>query len=72
MVITPLHYQSTISNVLLFQHTTHYGTGVKAVQQLENEYAGIQGEMAYKYPIHRKRNPQCDSFEENVVILKRK
>jgi aspartate-semialdehyde dehydrogenase len=25
------------------------GTGVKAVEQLENEYAGVQGEMAYKY-----------------------
>jgi aspartate-semialdehyde dehydrogenase len=24
------------------------GTGVKAVEQLENEYAGVQGEMAYK------------------------
>ncbi|MFM7895842.1 MAG: Asd/ArgC dimerization domain-containing protein, partial [Flavobacterium sp.] len=41
------------------------GTGVKAVRQLENEYAGIQGDMAYKYPIHRNAIPQCDSFEEN-------
>jgi aspartate-semialdehyde dehydrogenase len=32
---------------------------------LENEYAGIQGDMAYKYPIHRNAIPQCDSFEEN-------
>jgi aspartate-semialdehyde dehydrogenase len=28
----------------------HTGTGVKAVEQLENEYAGVQGEMAYKTP----------------------
>jgi aspartate-semialdehyde dehydrogenase len=41
------------------------GTGVKAVQQLENEYAGVQGEMAYKYPIHRNAIPQCDVFEDN-------
>jgi aspartate-semialdehyde dehydrogenase len=41
------------------------GTGVKAVEQLENEYAGVQGEMAYKYPIHRNAIPQCDVFEEN-------
>jgi hypothetical protein len=34
----------------------HPGTGVKAVQQLENEYAGVKGEMAYKYPIQK-----CDS-----------
>jgi aspartate-semialdehyde dehydrogenase len=32
---------------------------------LENEYAGVQGEMVYKYPIHRNAIPQCDSFEEN-------
>ena len=41
------------------------GTGVKAVQQLENEYKGEQGEMAYPYPIHRNAIPQCDVFEEN-------
>jgi aspartate-semialdehyde dehydrogenase len=35
------------------------------VQQLENEYKGIQGEMAYKYPIHRNAIPQCDVFEAN-------
>jgi hypothetical protein len=41
------------------------GTGVKAVQQLENEYNNIKGEMAYPYPIHRNAIPQCDVFEEN-------
>jgi aspartate-semialdehyde dehydrogenase len=34
------------------------------VQQLENEYKGLEGEMAL-YPIHRNAIPQCDSFEEN-------
>jgi aspartate-semialdehyde dehydrogenase len=34
------------------------------VQQLENEYKGLEGET-YKYPIHRNAIPQCDSFEEN-------
>jgi aspartate-semialdehyde dehydrogenase len=38
---------------------------VKAVQQLENEYNGVKGEMAYPYPIHRNAIPQCDVFEEN-------
>jgi aspartate-semialdehyde dehydrogenase len=33
---------------------------------LENEYAGVQGEMAYKYPIHRNAIPQCDSFEKKT------
>ena len=41
------------------------GTGIKAVKQLENEYQGIKGEMAYPYPIHRNALPHCDVFEEN-------
>ena len=41
------------------------GTGVKAVQQLENEYNGEKGEMAYPYPIHRNALPHCDIFMDN-------
>jgi aspartate-semialdehyde dehydrogenase len=38
---------------------------VKAVRQLENEYSGTKGEMAYTYPIHRNAISQCDVFEDN-------
>jgi aspartate-semialdehyde dehydrogenase len=38
---------------------------VKAIKQLENELAGIKGEMAYPYPIHKNALPHCDVFEEN-------
>ena len=41
------------------------GTGVKAVQQLENERKNIQGEMAYKYPIDKNALPHIDVFLEN-------
>jgi aspartate-semialdehyde dehydrogenase len=41
------------------------GTGVKAVQQMENERNGIQAEMAYKYPIDKNCIPQCDDFMDN-------
>src|SRR5690606_23389684 len=41
------------------------GTGIKAVQQLENEIAGISGEMAYPYPISKNALPHCDVFLEN-------
>jgi aspartate-semialdehyde dehydrogenase len=57
--------KNTILNVIVSTYQSITGTGVKAVQQLENEYAGVKGEMAYKYPIHRNAIPQCDSFEEN-------
>ena len=41
------------------------GTGVKAVEQLENEFNNIEGEMAYPHPIHKNVIPHCDDFEEN-------
>jgi aspartate-semialdehyde dehydrogenase len=48
LVLAPLHRKYNIKRVVsTYQSIT--GTGVKAVQQLENEYAGVQGEMAYKY-----------------------
>jgi aspartate-semialdehyde dehydrogenase len=65
MVLAPLHKKYNIKRVIVSTYQSITGTGVKAVQQLENEYAGIQGEMAYKYPIHRNAIPQCDSFEDN-------
>lgn len=65
LVLAPLHTKYKIKRVIVSTYQSITGTGVKAVQQLENEYAGVQGEMAYKYPIHRNAIPQCDSFEEN-------
>jgi len=65
MALAPLHAKYDIKRIVVSTYQSITGTGVKAVRQLENEYAGIQNEMAYKYPIHRNAIPQCDSFEEN-------
>jgi len=65
LVLAPLHKKYHVKRVIVSTYQSITGTGVKAVQQLENEYAGVQGEMAYKYPIHRNAIPQCDSFEDN-------
>lgn len=65
MALAPLHAKYNIKRIVVSTYQSITGTGVKAVQQLENEYAGIQGDMAYKYPIHRNAIPQCDSFEAN-------
>ncbi|WP_286912798.1 aspartate-semialdehyde dehydrogenase [Flavobacterium sp. UBA4197] len=65
MVLAPLHKKYGIKRVVVSTYQSITGTGVKAVKQLENEFAGIQGEMAYPYPIHRNAIPQCDVFEEN-------
>jgi len=65
MALAPLHAKYDIKRIVVSTYQSITGTGVKAVQQLENEYQGIQGDMAYKYPIHRNAIPQCDVFEEN-------
>lgn len=65
MALAPLHQKYKIKRVIVSTYQSITGTGVKAVEQLENEYKGIKGEMAYKYQIHRNAIPQCDVFEEN-------
>lgn len=65
MALAPLHLKYKIKRVVVSTYQSITGTGVKAVQQLENEYSDVKGEMAYKYQIHRNAIPQCDVFEEN-------
>jgi len=65
MALAPLHEKYKIKRLVISTYQSISGTGVKAVQQLENEYLGIKGEMAYPYPIHRNALPHCDVFEEN-------
>jgi aspartate-semialdehyde dehydrogenase len=65
LALAPLHKKYTIKRVVVSTYQSVTGTGLKAVKQLENEYAGVQGEMAYKYPIHRNAIPQIDMFEDN-------
>ena len=65
MVLAPLHKKYSIKRVVVSTYQSITGTGVKAVQQMENERNGIQAEMAYKYPIDKNCIPQCDDFMDN-------
>jgi aspartate-semialdehyde dehydrogenase len=65
LVLSPLHLAYTIKRVVVSTYQSVTGTGVKAVQQLENERNGIQGEMAYAFPIDKNAIPQIDVFTEN-------
>lgn len=65
MALAPLHKKYKIKRIVVSTYQSISGTGVKAVKQLENELAGIDGEMAYPYPIHQNALPHCDVFEEN-------
>jgi len=65
LALSPLHKAYSIRRVVVSTYQSITGTGVKAVQQMENERNGITGEMAYKYPIDKNCIPQCDSFLDN-------
>jgi aspartate-semialdehyde dehydrogenase len=65
LTLAPLHKAYGIKRVVVSTYQSITGTGVKAVQQLENERNGISGEMAYHYPIDKNCIPQCDVFMEN-------
>lgn len=65
LVLAPLHAKYKIKRIVVSTYQSITGTGVKAVKQLENEMAGIKGEMAYPYPIHQNALPHCDVFENN-------
>ena len=65
MALAPLHKQYGIERVVISTYQSITGTGVKAVQQLEDEYNGMDGEKAYPHPIHRNALPHCDVFMDN-------
>jgi aspartate-semialdehyde dehydrogenase len=65
LALSQLHKKYKMKRVVVSTYQSVSGTGVKAVKQLENEIAGIEGEMAYPYPISRNVLPHCDSFLEN-------
>lgn len=65
MALAPLHKKYKAKRIVVSTYQSISGTGVKAMQQLENELVGVKGEMAYPYPIHKNAIPHCDVFEEN-------
>lgn len=65
LALAPLHKRYTVKRVIVSTYQSITGTGVKAVQQMENERSGKDGEMAYAYPIDKNCIPHCDSFLDN-------
>ena len=65
VALQPLHTKYTIQRVVVSTYQSVTGTGKKAVDQLMNERKGVEGEMAYKYPIDLNVIPQIDVFLEN-------
>lgn len=65
VALNPLHKKYKVKRIVVSTYQSVTGTGVKAVTQLMNERKGVQGEMAYKYPIDLNVIPQIDVFLDN-------
>jgi aspartate-semialdehyde dehydrogenase len=65
MALAPLHRKYGIKRLVIATYQSVTGTGVKAVKQMENERAGIQGEMAYAYQIDMNCFPHGGTFQSD-------
>lgn len=63
--LAALHYEYKIKRVVVSTYQSVTGTGVGAVNQMENERMGIKGEMAYPHPIDKNCLPHCGEFYDN-------
>jgi len=63
MALAPLHRKYKIKRLVVATYQSVTGTGVKAVAQMENERAGVKGEMAYAHPIDKNCFPHGGSFQ---------
>lgn len=65
MALKPLHDKYGVKRAVVSTYQSITGTGVKAVNQLDNERAGKETEMAYPYKIDMNCLPHCDVFLDN-------
>lgn len=65
LALKPLHDAYGIQRVVVSTYQSITGTGVQALEQMENERKGIQGKMVYPYQIDKNCLPHCDEFTEN-------
>ena len=63
MALAPLNRKYKIKRLVVATYQSVTGTGVKAVAQMENERAGIKGEMVYAHPIDMNCFPHGGTFQ---------
>jgi aspartate-semialdehyde dehydrogenase len=63
MALAPLHRKYKIKRLVVSTYQSVTGTGLKAVNQMENERKGIKGEMAYPHPIDMNCFPHGGTFQ---------
>ncbi|TAH22469.1 MAG: aspartate-semialdehyde dehydrogenase [Cytophagales bacterium] len=65
VVLNPLHKKYKIKRIVVSTYQSVTGTGKKAVDQLMNERAGIEGTKAYPHKIDLNVLPHIDVFLDN-------
>jgi len=65
VALQPLHKKYKITRIVVSTYQSVTGTGKKAVDQLMNERAGVEGEKAYAYQIDLNVIPHIDVFMDN-------
>jgi aspartate-semialdehyde dehydrogenase len=65
MALHPIHQKNPIQRIVVSTYQSVTGTGKAAVDQLENEIRGIDGPMAYAFPIFKNAIPQIDVFSDD-------
>lgn len=65
VALKPLHDKFKIKRIVVSTYQSVTGTGKKAVDQLMNERAGIEGAMAYPHKIDFNALPHIDVFMDN-------
>ncbi len=65
LALAPLHQAYKVKRVVVSTYQSVTGTGKAAVDQMNNERQGIEGDMVYPYPIDKNVIPHIDVFMEN-------
>ncbi len=65
MVLNPLHKKYHINRVVVSTYQSVSGSGMKAVDQLNNERNNIEGTKVYAHAIDNNVLPHIDTFLEN-------
>lgn len=65
VALAPLHKKYKINRLVISTYQSVTGTGVKAVEQMDNERAGVSGPMVYAHHIDLNCIPHGGSFDDD-------
>ena len=63
LALLPIHRNYGIDRLVISTYQSVSGTGVKAMEQMNNERDGVKAEMVYPYPIDMNCLPHGGDFE---------